>query len=551
MSLEGDVPAEDTAAASITTKRKRVLEGVQQVHGGYEGLLFCDEDEIQHMEDEELDETETLVRETEQLIEGFKRIEQATRGKSRRSAAVLDLLSHEAGSRLAGPFRQGPGAGGATRAKEAPQAQAPTATSPWKTQKVGKVQLNMSAMQDHYQSRKHVVEINPDNIGALQILIGEQCPFDPEDYDSLSGKQRMSVQNWYLDKLQQVNSATRVSGGQNAPYFDNTPKTIKPFSGSDPPNTGELTHRRWKRAVISLIGDGSLKEEVKRRIVLRSIVGKAEDLIQGVINQSLNTIVGMIDCTYGRLQSAESRKAEFYAHKQEEGSAIDYFIDLYVEAQEITQEEGFEPRNTMKEVVTQFCRGVYDAEILLAKLDWESSVDAGDELDFQGMSAQLRREVQRMEERKRRQQPKQPSAFKPSSTSHKPPAARKMTGRHAGVLIEGEPTEESLEERLERLELVVTSQGESSEPVSIPHDDEYFYPDNIMSGQQQANPNRRLRNQGQNSPRIKPFCYRCGLEDHMCDSCDKDKNPTLVAKKRAERNAAYEKLKSRQQKSLN
>jgi hypothetical protein len=407
--------------------------------------------------------------------------------------------------------------------------------------------------------------VSQEKLESLQVLFEEKSPYSSVPYTKLDWNKRAQVRKWYDERMGKlkVTSKKQVSQGQ---YFDNTPKTIKNFSGSTTPGPGELTHRRWKRAVMAIIEDQTIREDVRRRIVMRSIIGKAEDLIQPYRQGSLQEIITMIDCTYGAVHTVEAMKSDFYRHQQDEAEdAIEYFVDLYIEAGEIATEGGFSSERVLEEVVTQFCRGS-PSEMLITKLGWEGKVESGGPLSFKDLSTQLRRECHRMKERGARSKPKISST---TPTPVKPTSYNKKKASYSAIVTQGgNPVEEDstsdidafqLFQRLDHLEEKVNNSQSMPHvqpcsnyvmPVSTvqcvhrlveePQPDEECGCCQQKAGQvdrKQEPPDRKSERRYVQT-RTKPFCYRCGQEDHICHQCNNDKNPKLVDQRYAERRAA-------------
>ena len=560
----------DLAKRELEVKRERVRRETR-LKETLTGIRFCEDPELDDMLEAELDEMEFILGQTHQVRTRLERIASSVSTNPRRSLAVRQALDKVIEANLPGsaaaplvtsssvpdltalgstPVRPG-------RTKDRRKG-TPRTTSPAdlgaiggmpQYRQVGRKRISVAELQQHYDAVHNLADLSEESLTALQSLVNEHCPYDPRDFSVFTVTQMEVVQNWYLDKIQQLSLATKgmKKGGevQDSPpsYFDNTPKTIKPFSGTSPVPNGELTHCRWRRAVTALDMDRSLKPEVKKRIVLKSIVGKAEDVIQSILEQPLKAIVETIDCTYGVIRSVDEMKSEFLSHQQGDEFTFDYFVDLYIEAQEIEQEGGYHDEILTEEVVKQFCSGVKDEELLLTKLNWESQLEAGSlSTLFPELATRLRKEIKRMEGRKKRHQPKE---MKPSTSE----GVRKKDIVGKQQSLTAEELVNPLAQQLNRLQELVEKQVKISEHVSKPEYTQEVY-EEALSGQQRFKTDRKPRFDP-NSQKPKPFCYRCGLDNHFCDQCDNAKNPELVRQKRLERQAAWNKLKSKQQDSEN
>ena len=294
---------------------------------------------------------------------------------------------------------------------------------------------------------------------------------------------------------------------------DTSNRNIKQFSGAKTFSGGEVNFRRWNRAAKRVIEDEELTEAQKKRIILRSLVGKADDSIEMIRGRLAGEIVDFLKSLYGNVSSVEDLKANFIQHFQNENeTASDYLTELYIDLCEImelspTRMNLFELH---MELMAQFCRGTHDEE-LLTKLGWEADIaqEKGD-WTFPKMFEKLRTEEARRTERRLRQRTRKANNMQTSVDHEKQVGKIKL-----------------LEERLCNLEKQQSEEVEQKVSSSKLNPDAQDFEPSVSIAQRLT----RLEQQVDRQVVSKGFCYRCGEEGHFASMCNNPPNTVLVRQK--------------------
>lgn len=301
---------------------------------------------------------------------------------------------------------------------------------------------------------------------------------------------------------------------------ENRYKKLKTFSAKPKPGPGEVNYRQWRRAANRLLENEELTGIKKKDIVIESLSGKAADLVDTIRDESLYTILDLLDSNYKKLVDSDDLLADFYQMEQDEkGSASEFLSDLYIELSEVIKEHGATLHQMPKLILGQFIRGSRDDELILKlRLD-EKKFNPP---DFPELMTAVRREEARRTERKLRFGKNQKAAARSR-------AAQARTEEEDGLQTE------QLTSRLSKLETLCGKLTTSPE-VTPEVDSE---PEVVAQLQ------RRLATVEDQLNKVKKnsfFCYRCGLDGHMAPECENKGNKELVDQKksqRAERRKAF------------
>ena len=289
------------------------------------------------------------------------------------------------------------------------------------------------------------------------------------------------------------NSNSTSTRGERLTYVDASARKIKKFSGAKKPGSGELDYKHWKRAAERIRDDPELTQAQKRRYVLSSIVGEAEDVITLHRENPIDELLHILDNVYGSMQSGDDRLADFFQIFQEGETTSEYLRALYLELTEIVQLDALHRREIPSALLKQFVRGTQD-EAMLAKLRLEEKTV--DPPDFPELFQLVRQEESRRAERKQRQRKvgrsRQAVATEPSAPADATPSPSPATNSQQQ---QQQPSElDEVKGELAELKLAF------------------------------ANLARTTR---------KGFCFRCGLDGHHAPECRNDPNPSLVQERRS------------------
>ena len=177
-------------------------------------------------------------------------------------------------------------------------------------------------------------------------------------------------------------------------------RKLRNFSGADKLGNGEIDFKHWKRAALRIKEDGEISEAHKKRIVLQSLQGKAEDAIDLHRDQDVDVILEMLDKMFGSVADGSDLLADYYQMFQQENQlASEYLSNLFVHLSEVIKCDTLQMSELPKTILQQFIRGISDEE-LLNKLRLEENIASPP--NFPDLLAAVRREESRRTERRLR-----------------------------------------------------------------------------------------------------------------------------------------------------
>ena len=271
-------------------------------------------------------------------------------------------------------------------------------------------------------------------------------------------------------------------------------RRLKPFSGSVKLANGEVDFKHWKRAALRVLEDEELTAAHKQRLLLQSLVGKADDAIDLHRQHSSGAIIEILDKLYGSTADANDLLADFFHMFQGQSeTASEYLNSLFLHLCEVIQREGLHMGELPRTLLRQFIRGVHD-EDLLNKLRLEDKVD--NPPNFPDLFSAVRSEESRRTERRLR---------------HKKSAKSQN-------LIVSDLNDLSVAENREIPLTQVTS----------PPSEVALLRQRIATLEERAS-NRR------------GFCYRCGEDGHFATECSATPNKKLVSEKVELRKSKFQK----------
>ena len=283
--------------------------------------------------------------------------------------------------------------------------------------------------------------------------------------------------------------------------FETSNRRIKNFSASAKPANGELDYKYWRRAARRIAEDKDLPESQRKRIILSSLVGNAEDTIDPIRNESVKEILVALDKVYGSVMNgADLRVAFTQKYQTSEQSAGEYLNQLFVDLSEVIAADGASMDEMSEFLLEQFIRGTHD-EDLLNKLRLEDKID--DPPTFPDLLASIRKEESKRTQRRLRH--KKVTRSQMSNVECFPDTETKQTPTQERTSISNSKENEvqQLQQRISQLEKQVASSSLTTRP-------------------------------GRNV-----FCYRCGEDGHMATDCNNVANKVLVDKKMQARKERY------------
>ena len=274
---------------------------------------------------------------------------------------------------------------------------------------------------------------------------------------------------------------------------------IKNFAGKKPTGGTEITFKKWRRQVKKLQEDETISDAQRKRIVMKSIVGDAEESIQTVSVKPLAEIIVHLEAVYGTVVSMEDLECEFKSRNQVDNeSASEYLTVLHSLYGEMVTEQTDLISGMPEAVMKQYCRGTSDEE-LLTKLGWDTR-KRGESLTIIQMFEQLRLAEARRLQRKLR-------------------SRKVVESKQQQASVEDSEELVKLRKRIDQLE--VEKEKVKIEPESVSS------PEIVLLQQRLA----ELEKQKPMRGKFVLFCYRCGEDLHRASECNNVGNQEKVRQK--------------------
>ena len=156
---------------------------------------------------------------------------------------------------------------------------------------------------------------------------------------------------------------TKAKQPQSVTVENSSDKKLPRFSGSQTPSQGEVTFRKWHRAATRLLDDHTVLEDQKKKLVLKSLQGEADDIAELNRSKSVAAIVDVLNMNYGSMVDGEELLIEFYNLVQGKESASAFLSRLYIELGEVVKFGGISVHEMDKVLIKQFVRCTTDNEM--------------------------------------------------------------------------------------------------------------------------------------------------------------------------------------------
>ena len=289
-------------------------------------------------------------------------------------------------------------------------------------------------------------------LGRLSNVYGQEILLPPVgETDTIGISDRCVVDE--SNSNPQVSAAAPIT-------VETTNRKLKPFSNAKGklPN-GEVDYKHWRRQAVSLVQDKEISEDSKKRLLLKSLQGNAEDSVEIIKTLPVKDILTILDKLYGSTVDGDDLKAEFYQIVQiPDQSTSDYLNTLFIHISEVIIYHGMEMADLPKELLKQFIRGTSDEE-MLSKLRLEAQ--ESNPPDFPDLFAAVRREESRRTERRLRQK-------KQAKVRHQSANVLDVSSLDTGSVAQSSDEVQQLKLRIAKLE---GQQVSGSGMTSTPQDD--------------------------------------------------------------------------------
>ena len=310
---------------------------------------------------------------------------------------------------------------------------------------------------------------------------------------------------------------------------ETTNRKLKPFSGKKGklPN-GEVDFKHWRREAVTLVNDTEISEATKKRLLLKSLQGDAEDSVELIKDLAVTEILTILDKLWGSTVDGDDLKAEFYQILQlKDQTTSEYLNTLFIHISEVITYDGFKMAELPKELLKQFIRGTSD-EDMLSKLRLEEQED--NPPDFPDLFAAVRREESRRTERRLRQK-------KHTKVLQQAANVLEVPSLDTGSAVQNHDEVRQLKLRIDKLE---GQQGSQSVMTSSMQDDVPSSPELVQQLHQRINQLEHALGRPNQVRSRNFFCYRCGEDAHFATDCNNPPNKELVQTKRSKRKSQFQ-----------
>ena len=293
-------------------------------------------------------------------------------------------------------------------------------------------------------------------------------------------------------------------------------KRLKVFSGAKKIANNEVDYKHWKRSATRILEDNDLTEPQKKRIVLQSLTGAAEDLIDLHRGSPCEEIFEILEKLYGSTADGTDLLADFYQIFQLPSQLpSEYLNKLYIHLTEVIALDGMRKEDLSKILLKQFVKGISEEDnIILLKLRLEDKYDSPP--SFPDLFVSVRREeTKRAERRQRQKQVAKSQVLVANSAS----SQQLDTSSHLGEAVASNTAHASAHASAE----VVRLQQE-------------------MAVLKEEMKTMLSKSSGGTAdlPGKYGFCYRCGHDGHIAPGCNNRPNRTLVTERKEARRKAQE-----------
>lgn len=286
---------------------------------------------------------------------------------------------------------------------------------------------------------------------------------------------------------------------------------LRTFSGKVPRPAQETDYDTWRSGVELFLRDPSISDLQRTRLIRDSLLPPAADIVKHLSPDTLPGVyLQQLESAYGTVQDGDELYAKFLDTYQNAGEKPSTYLQrLQVALQHAVRRGGVPARDVDKRLLTQFCRGCWDNNLIV---ELQLKQRKNDPPQFAELLLLLRTEED------------QDASKAIRMKQHLGVTKHKVTSHAQYVQPDEEPNlcatltsfTKQLTEQMtaiqQQLAMLTTSQCSLKAPavaqVEGPKPGKYVKP-------------------------VRPgFCFRCGEDGHIKPQCDSEPNPSLVATKR-------------------
>lgn len=154
-----------------------------------------------------------------------------------------------------------------------------------------------------------------------------------------------------------------VRSGDGAP----SSHRLRTFSGKVPRPVHETDYDTWRSGVELILRDPSISDLQRTRLVRDSLLPPAADIVKHLRPETLpGVFLEQLDSAYGTVQDGDELYAKFLDTYQDAGEKPSTYLQrLQVALQHAVRRGGVPARDVNKRLLTQFCRGCWDNNLIV------------------------------------------------------------------------------------------------------------------------------------------------------------------------------------------
>ena len=297
-------------------------------------------------------------------------------------------------------------------------------------------------------------------------------------------------------------------------------RRLRSFSNKTPVPSGELDYPTWKLNAKILIDDSSVSETDKRKTLSNSLNVPALSFVQPLLENPDVTsaeILKNMDLMFGTVASTRALYKKFIDTYQKEETAAEYLKNLYDQALKLVESECITSTAMDETLKEQFIEGCHD-EDLLQKL----KLDEAETMQFAEFLHKVRETEHVRDEKRKRFTSLKGNKSKTVKADSKQEHATSKSSFPSQSKSERNSIEEALVSIRKELAQLKTS-----------------LPMKAKNMQHEVKSSKKKNFHKKSSQKkFKTFCYKCGEDDHLLNSCRNESNPVLVQTKLLERSSS-------------
>lgn len=291
-----------------------------------------------------------------------------------------------------------------------------------------------------------------------------------------------------------------------------TSNRLRTFSGKLPRPAQETDYDTWRSGVELFLRDPSISELQRTRLIRDSLLPPAADIVNHLSPDTLPWVyLRQLESAYGTVQDGDELYAKFLDTYQDAGGKPSLYLQrLQVALQHAVRRGGVPARDVDKRLLTQFCRGCWDNNLIV---ELQLKQRKNDPPPFSELLLLLRTEEDQ-DATKAMRMKQHLGATKQKVTSHAQYVHPDEEPNLCATLTSfTKQLTEQMSAIQQQLAILTTGKSSQTSPTA-------------------AKPDERSKN-GNVPKQVKPgFCFRCGEDGHIKPQCDSEPNPSLVAAKR-------------------